>query len=181
AVDVDTEHARSHDVVRLAPGEHLDRRFALRPSSFETRVTTAAPVVAPAPPSPPSAGGAVSLLRAARTAGARRDFADAAASYRALLARYPTSPEAVASELAYGELQLGPLADPGGALRTFDRYVAHGGPLAEEAAYGRVRALRALGREGAERSAIDAFLLAYPNGAAAVALRKRAREIEVPR
>jgi hypothetical protein len=131
-----------------------------------------------APPQNAPDAGPLSLLRAARAENARGDVAAAAAAYRTLLARYPSSPEAIASELSYGELQLGPLRDAAGGLRTFERYLAEGGPLAEEATYGRIRALRALGRSDDERSAIDAFLRAFPNGAAAPALRLRQRDIE---
>jgi ferric-dicitrate binding protein FerR (iron transport regulator) len=184
AVTLEAAQSSLRDVVRLGPGERLDRRFDLRPAPVEARTAIAPVPTAIAPPPEPGHGAtadALSLLRAAREAGARGAAAGAAAAYRELLARYPSSPEATASELPYGELQLGSLADPAGALRTFERYLAHGGPLQEEAAYGRIRALRALGRQEEESAAIAAFLSAYPDGATAAALRLRARDLEVPR
>jgi hypothetical protein len=49
-----------------------------------------------------------------------------------------------------GELQLGGLSDPRGALRSFDAYLAKPGALTEEAQAGRTRALRALELEGSK-------------------------------
>jgi ferric-dicitrate binding protein FerR (iron transport regulator) len=179
-----------HDVVRLEPGERFVRRFELQPPAPES-----APAMAPSSGMNGAPKGVVALepratlprdrtsgetllLRGAREKSSRGDVAGAAADYRALLEHYPTSSEAAASEVAYGELQLGPMGDAAGALRAFERYLVHGGALAEEASYGRIRALRALGRVGDERSAIEGFLLAYPDGAVAAALRDRAHALE---
>ncbi|MBL8944280.1 MAG: hypothetical protein JNK45_14070, partial [Myxococcales bacterium] len=48
------------------------------------------------------------------------------------------------------------------ALRAFDRYLERGGALAEEARWGRVRALDALGRVAPRDRAIEQLLVAHP-------------------
>ena len=88
------------------------------------------------------------------------------------------SGEAHAALVPYGELQLSRLGDASGALVSFDRYLAAGGALAEEASFGRVRALRALGRKAEEREAIESYLRRFPNGAAATSLRARLDVLE---
>jgi hypothetical protein len=173
-----TDEARDLTVLAGALGPDL------APSAAVAMAPTSAPPVEPrgaARRGAPDGDDALSLLRAAREMNARGDVPGAAAAYRALLARHPSTPEAVAGELAYGELQLGPLGDAAGALRTFERYLAHGGSLAEEASYGRIRALRALGRDDEERAAIEAFLRTYPDGAVAASLRLREESRGGPR
>jgi hypothetical protein len=55
----------------------------------------------------------------------------------------------------------------------FERYLASGGSLAQEAHYGKIQALRALGRtREAEREAAS-FLELYPKSAYAATLRKQ--------
>jgi hypothetical protein len=62
-------------------------------------------------------------------------------------------------------------------LASFDRYLAQGGPLEEEASFGRIRALRALGRSSEELVAIEAFLRRFPASPLASALRDRHRAL----
>src|SRR5437660_5834 len=83
--------------------------------------------------------------------------------------RSPTSSEAHAARIAYGDLFLA-RGDAQAALDAYDVYLRRGGGLAEEASFGRVRALRALGRGAEERAATDAFLARWPASAAAPAL-----------
>jgi outer membrane protein assembly factor BamD (BamD/ComL family) len=52
---------------------------------------------------------------------------------------------------------------PKAALRLFRAYRKRGGPLAEDAAYGEIRALRALGRSTEATRAANAFARRYPN------------------
>jgi hypothetical protein len=59
------------------------------------------------------------------------------------------------------------------SLRSIGTLV-RGGPLAEEASFGRIRALRALGREDDVRAAVSAFLATYPDSALAPSLRPKA-------
>ncbi len=111
------------------------------------------------------------LLRTARSQRGDRELAQAAGTYRKLQSLYPASVEARASYVSLGELQLGGLNDPGGALRSFDAYLASPGTLTEEARYGRIRALRALGRGDEAQAAVSSFLADYPSSAEAAALR----------
>ena len=136
-----------------------------------TVVSSARPPVALPTPSAPE------MLRAARQLRADGRYADAAQAYQRLQATYPASGEARASLLSLGDLQLGSLGDATGALRSFDAYLQGGGALAEEASYGRIRALRALGRTDDERASIAAFLLAYPSSVETQALVARRNDI----
>ena len=88
----------------------------------------------------------------------------------------PRSAEARASLVSLGELQLSQLAEPAAALRSFDAYLAAGGALAQEARYGRIRALRRLGRADAAREATAAFLRDYPGSAQARTLAEPGAE-----
>ncbi|NVB39660.1 tetratricopeptide repeat protein [Pseudenhygromyxa sp. WMMC2535] len=111
------------------------------------------------------------LLARARSQRAAKDFEAAAASYEALVRAYPSAPKARAALVSLAQLYLGPLDDPGRALRHFDRYLERGGALAEEARHGKIRALRALGRDAKAEAEAEAFLRDYPNSAYADALR----------
>jgi hypothetical protein len=76
--------------------------------------------------------------------------------------------------VALGGLLLSELNDPAGALTAFDAYLSeHKGALAQEAEFGRIRALRALGRYESEKAAIQSFLVAHPEGPDAQVLRRR--------
>jgi hypothetical protein len=76
-----------------------------------------------------------------------------------------------------GELLL-TLHDSQGALNAFDSYLAGGGALAQEARFGRARALRALNRPAEERRAIEHFLTAYPEAPQSRVLRARLAAIQ---
>jgi hypothetical protein len=79
-----------------------------------------------------------------------------------------------------GDIQLANLGDASGALRSFDAYLARGGELTQEAKYGRIRALRALGRSAEERKAIEEFVAAYPRSVQASTLQSRLEELRKP-
>ena len=111
-------------------------------------------------------------LEYARALRAGGDFQRAADVYRRIHAANPQSPSGRAALVSLGELLLS-LHDAQGALSTFDSYLAGGGPLAQEAAFGRARALRALNRPADERKAIDRFVAAYPNAPQSRILRAR--------
>jgi ferric-dicitrate binding protein FerR (iron transport regulator) len=111
-------------------------------------------------------------LEYARSLRAGGDFQRAADVYRRIHAANPQSPSGRAALVSLGELLLS-LHDAQGALSTFDSYLAGGGPLAQEAAFGRARALRALNRPADERKAIDRFVAAYPNAPQSRILRAR--------
>jgi ferric-dicitrate binding protein FerR (iron transport regulator) len=155
-------------------------RSASEPSSG---ATVPAPVATPAPPSAttpprttePGARAPVRDLlgraRALRTQGA---FREAAEAYRAAYASDPRGAEGRTALVALGGLLLSELNDPAGALAAFDGYLSeHKGALAQEAEFGRIRALRALGRYESEKAAIQSFLVAHPEGPDAQVLRRR--------
>jgi ferric-dicitrate binding protein FerR (iron transport regulator) len=113
------------------------------------------------------------MLEQARALRARGDFAGAAELYRKIHAANPQSPSGLAALVSLGELSLSPLNDAQGALKAFDTYLAHGGALAQEAAFGKARALRALNRPADERRAIERFLASYPDAPQSRVLRHR--------
>jgi hypothetical protein len=131
----------------------------------------------PVPLAPSAAGGAKPepqrLLERARALRARGNFAEAAEVYRKVHAAGPQSASGLAALVSLGELLLSPLNDPQGALTAFDAYLARGGALAQEAAFGRARALRALKRPAEERQAIERYLATYPDAPQGRVLRYR--------
>jgi predicted TPR repeat methyltransferase len=110
---------------------------------------------------------------AQRTAGQ----VDAAArTYRELIRLHPRSSAARTALVSLGQLELA--SNPAAALRSFESYLASGkGVLREEASYGRVRALRRLGRNVAERKAIEIYLIDHPDGMYAAQVRSRLAEL----
>ncbi len=105
-------------------------------------------------------------------------WADAASIYSAILRDFPTSDEAHVVLVRLGDLQLDHLDQPGQALASYERYLREGGgPLDAEARYGRIQALARLGRAGAERGAIEDFLIKHPTSLKAAALRERLRTL----
>lgn len=162
-------------LARLGPGDSLRRG----PQTATSRPTVPAPPE-PAVPARPARPGKparppAELLDEARSLRAAGEHARAAKAYEALIAAHPDAPAATAALIAVGQLYLGKLGDPASALRSFDRYLqrAPAGPLAEEAAHGRIDALRRLGRAADERAAIAEFLDRYPASSYADGLRKR--------
>jgi hypothetical protein len=133
----------------------------------------------PTPTTPPRAT-APALLEHAQRLVSTGERAAAIAAYERLIARFPESREAKASQVSLGRLEL----DRGRAqqaLARFDAYLAESaGALVEEARYGRIRALRQLGRVEQERRSIDAFLADHPDSLYAARLRKRAEELRAP-
>jgi len=115
---------------------------------------------------------AATLLQRARIARAEGAMADAASHYRRLLRSYPRSSLAGPAWVALGQVELS-RGRTRAALEAFDRYLQRGGPLAEEAAYGRIEALRTLGRTDDERAATERFLAKYPGSSYAGRLRRR--------
>ena len=108
-----------------------------------------------------------------RTAGR---FVEAGAAYQKLVRQHPSSAAGRAALMSLAELQLSRLGQPASALRSFDAYLAKGGPLAQEARYGRIRALRRLGRTAEARAATEAFVRDFPGSPQAEAIRGTSRE-----
>lgn len=170
---------RVRDAELALVGVTLPRHAELAPAPSAS-VASNEPPSPPAPsatdsatvaPKPPSASEMLSAARALRASG---NASGAAEGYRRLMAVHPKSAEARAALLSLAELQLGPLGDPAGALRSYDAYLkSGGGGLSQEAHYGRIQALRRLGRAAEERTAIEAFIKAYPNSVQARALESR--------
>lgn len=119
------------------------------------------------------------LLVEARQKLAHGDPGAARAIYERLRSTYPTSAEAKTVLVTLGKLEL-ELGAPKRALSAFDGYLRHGGPLGPEALSGKIRALRALGREADERSAIQSYLSRYASGFDAPVLRKRLEALAAP-
>jgi tetratricopeptide (TPR) repeat protein len=164
----------------LAPGERVARSYELTPLAVaepaaiaveDRAATTSDP--APVRSAPLSAD---ELLARAREQRANGRYGEAAGTYRKLLALHPRSDQARAALVSLGELQLSQLDNAEAALASFDAYLKSGGPLAQEARYGRIRSLRKLGRLGDERGAIEDFLRDYPRSVQAAALRARLSE-----
>jgi len=158
------------ELVELARGERLSRVFEL--GQISQRVGAGR--------SPVPAASASEMLAKAQGLRASREWAAAADAYEELIASHPASTEARTSLISLGELRLARLKAPAKALECYARYLetASRGALAEEAMYGRARALRALGRADGEIAALRAFLDAYPNTLAAPQAAARLTELE---
>ncbi len=130
------------------------------------------------PSAPARPASAKQLAEAAQRHRMARDYDATARVYRELLERYPDSPEAANVPVRLGDL-LASTGDHQGALEAYELYLERGAKqLAPEAEYGRIRALRALGREAEERAAIAAFIAARPDDYRSVELRDRLAEFE---
>jgi hypothetical protein len=122
---------------------------------------------------------AADLLRQALELRGRGHFPEAAQVYGKLVAVHPGSQEARAALVSLGDLQLSRLHNASAALRSFDAYLASGErALQQEAEYGRIRALRALGRAAEEQSAIEHLLARYPAGVHADSMRARLQSLK---
>ncbi|MCH9685888.1 MAG: tetratricopeptide repeat protein [Deltaproteobacteria bacterium] len=109
------------------------------------------------------AASAGDLLSAARRHVAAGRSAKALSAYGELRRLHPRSPEAHAANISAGELQLR-RGQARAALRSFARYLrGGGGPLAEEAHWGRIRALHRIGKTADRDSAIEALRDAHPS------------------
>jgi tetratricopeptide (TPR) repeat protein len=98
-------------------------------------------------------------------------------TYKRLVERFPASREAKAALVSMGRLAL-QHGEAKQALAHFDAYLAaSAGPLVEEARYGRIRALRRLGRSTQELKSIEAFLADHGESIYAPRLKKRAEEL----
>ncbi len=119
------------------------------------------------------------LLDEARQKLIQGDAPAARATYERLRTAYPASPEAVTVLVTLGKLELD-LGAPARALSAFDEYLRRGGPLAPEALSGKIRALRALGRNAEERAACQDYLTRYPGGFDAPTMKKRLEALARP-
>jgi ferric-dicitrate binding protein FerR (iron transport regulator) len=114
------------------------------------------------------------LLATAQALRARGAYDACARVYRRLCAEYPDSEESKVSLISLGELELGKRNHPAAALEAFSAYLRVGGTLAREARFGRIRALRTLGRNGEADAESATFLRDYPTSVQAATLRRHA-------
>lgn len=131
----------------------------------------AAPVASHASSAPPPPS-AAELLSRAQQARSVRNYAGAVKLYRDLARVYPKSAEAHLSRISLAQLELAQ-ENPRQALAGFEAYERLGGPLLQEAEYGKIQALGALGRTEQERAEIRRFLARHPKSLQAAALRRR--------
>ena len=119
---------------------------------------------APRPPKPAAAVvPAGEMLASARELASGGKLAAAATAYQRLLDTHPSSGEARAALVSLGRVQAS-RGRHAAALAAFTRYLAGGtGPLGEEAHFGRVAALDAMGRDAERDRAIAALESAHPN------------------
>lgn len=111
------------------------------------------------------------LLRTARSLRQSGDHRGATKVLEDAVKHYPRNSKARTALATLGQIYLGPLRKPARALKWFDRYLATpGGSLREEVEYGRIRALRAMGRGADAERARRAFLQAHPTSSYRAAL-----------
>lgn len=124
---------------------------------------TDAPDLAPRRPSRtrPSSSSPSELLAAARGQVAAGEVERALKTYASLRRQHSGTPEAHAANVSVGELELR-RGHAQAALDAFSRYLRSGGALAEEAHWGKIRALHRLHREADRDAAIDALRRAHP-------------------
>jgi hypothetical protein len=105
---------------------------------------------------------ATALLAEAQQALSIRDWAAAANAFSLLESSFAQSDEAQLGRLTHADLALGALQDPSTALTLFDAYLSLGGKLNEQAAYGRIRALRAVRKTNEAAEALNQFRVSFP-------------------
>jgi tetratricopeptide (TPR) repeat protein len=162
--DLDRDRAVVSAVPSFAPA--LGERATL---SFAPGSRAASRGVKEAARAEPSA---LALLELASKARSRGAYAEAARHYEQLLRAHASTPEGRAATIGLAELRLSRLGEPARALALFERYLASGGSLSQEAHYGKIQALRALGRAHDAEREVAAFLELYPTSAYAGSLRK---------
>jgi tetratricopeptide (TPR) repeat protein len=143
--------------LKTKPGSGADAPEAHGTSAKKVHsADTAAPEAAAKP-------SATELLDRARARRRAKDFRQAAAAYEDFLESYPKDQKVASTLVSLAQLYQGPLKDPKRALRYYDRYLERGGPLSEEAMYGKIRALRSLGRTQDAKDLSRAFVDQYPS------------------
>ncbi len=157
-------------------------RFVVQSEARVSLAPPLRPLAAPPEPAPrdvappPSAAELLAQAHKLRRSGRYAESADA---YQRLRTIWPHSPEATAALLSLADLKL-TLGEPASALRLFDGYLASRGPLSQEAHYGRIRALRNLGRTNEAQDATTEFVRAYPDSAQAQTLRAKTQTSRPP-
>jgi TolA-binding protein len=140
-----------HRSVAPEPAETLDQPAASAAASSRSGAGDA----------PLSAQALFAKANRARSAQRSQEAIDL---YRLLQKSHPGSAEALTSRVALGRLLLAQ-GQYAGALAEFDRQLASGGALAEEALLWRARTLQKMGNSTAEQQAFRLLLERYPNSA----------------
>lgn len=164
-------HRTVRELVDVPSKGSLTRRFKL-----EAKPVAAAKAPVKATPKLSAAN----LLKQANEHRVAKRWKAAAGSYEDLLKAYPRSGQARIARISLADIQLDHLRQPAKALRQYNAYLKGGGSgaVAQEASHGRIRALRAMGKAKAEKSAIEAFLTKYPRAISAPALKKRLAKLK---
>jgi hypothetical protein len=134
------------------------------PPTQTAETSSPAPAAKPKSKPQPSGLSAAELLARARAKRGEGDKRGAEKLYRQLVREHPKSPEAHASRISLGQLQLS-LGKAKSALSSFQAYKRKGGPLLEEAHWGIIRAFDRLGRQSDRDRAIDALEARFPSSA----------------
>jgi hypothetical protein len=156
--------------ISVADGAPIERTFAL--------TALALPAEEPDRRARPHHGGPSlapgRLLASAQALRAHGAYDACARVYHRLISEFPESEESKVSMISLGELELGKRNRPVAALEAFGAYLRVGGSLDREARYGRIRALRTLGRDGEADAETDTFLRDYPTSSQSATLRRQA-------
>ncbi len=160
------------------------RAASPRPGAERKAARPGAPAEPPARSStarPAGPTSAPALMKRAQHRRLARDWQGAIRTYRALIRRHPQAPSAHVARVSIGTIQLDHLGRPAAALRSFDRYLRHrrSGALAQEASFGRLRALRALGRTCAELRGLRDFVKRYPRSLHRARAKQRLQALQV--
>jgi hypothetical protein len=104
----------------------------------------------------------------------------AAQTYQTLIKHHPGSDQAKTAIVSLGQLQLEKLNQPEAALKGFERYLSTAGPkpLAQEALFGKIKALGMLGNRSEELKAAEVFIRRYPIAVQVTQVKKRIEELK---
>lgn len=163
-----------------SPSRTPVRAPRLKPRGPEPKTPDKIPPAAKEPTTP-VAPTAKTLAQRARQQRNRRDWKGAVKTFADLIRRYPGSGWARTARVSLGLILLDRLGNARGALAQFSAYLAANrvGALAQEASYGRLRALRRLGRRAAEIRELRAFGRLYPRAIQVTNVRRRLRQLGV--
>jgi TolA-binding protein len=118
------------------------------------------------------------LLREANRLRADGRWSEAAATYQRVLDLGPGSPESYPAEVALGNLDLQQGRGPSALSHYEHALLAHpAGALAEEARWGKARALRTMGRTAEERAALEELRDRHPDSPLVPVASRRLAEI----
>lgn len=159
--EAETSRPKSQPVDNAEPPSPIEPEPEAEPEAAPEVEPEVEPAVQARRGPPRPRADAATLVATARAARGEGRLGDAEQSYGELLRRFPKSPEARVGRVALAQIKLG-RGKAKAALRLFSAAAKGGGPLAEEAAWGRIQALHRLGRKDALQKAVDGFVRDYP-------------------